>query len=71
MSMLTINADDHLFMNQFHTPDDEKRSIVVIPKGTCNDWLCCNHDQAKDFLVKIPIDEYTAAPKSKCTFQSR
>lgn len=64
MSMLTINADDHPFMKQFHAPDDEKRSIVVIPKGRRNDWLTCSHDQAKDFLVEMPVDEYTAAPKS-------
>lgn len=50
MSMLTINADMHPFMKQFHAPDDEKRSIVVIPKEHRNDWLICNHDQARDFL---------------------
>jgi len=63
MSMLKINADDHPFMKQFHAPNDEKRSIVVIPKGRHNDWLNCNHDQAKDFLVEMPIDEYTSEPK--------
>ena len=30
MTMLTINADDNPFMSQFHKPEDEKRSIVVI-----------------------------------------
>ena len=28
--MLTINADNHPFMSQFHKPEDEKRSIAVI-----------------------------------------
>ncbi len=37
MSMLTINADDHPFMKQFHKPNDEKRSIVVISKGRRKD----------------------------------
>jgi Uncharacterized conserved protein len=32
-SMLTINANQHPFMNQFHNPNDEKRSIIVIPKS--------------------------------------
>ena len=27
MTMLTINADNHPFMSQFHKPEDEKRSI--------------------------------------------
>lgn len=65
MSMLTINADMHPFMRQFHAPDDEKRSIVVIPKGHRKDWLTCNHVQARVFLVDMPPDEYTAAPKEQ------
>lgn len=63
--MLTINSDHHPFMKQFHAPDDEKRSIVVIPKVRRNNWLTCNHDQAKDFLIEFPLDEYTAAPKNE------
>lgn len=31
-SMLTINSDNHPFMKQFHAPDNEKRSIIVIPE---------------------------------------
>lgn len=65
MSMLTINADMHPFMKQFHAPDDEKRSIVVIPKGRRKDWLTCGHDQAREFLIDLPPDEYTAAPKGQ------
>lgn len=34
MSMLTINANDHPFINQFHAPDDGKRSIVVFQKAS-------------------------------------
>ena len=29
-TMLTINADQHPFMRQFHKPDDEKRSVVIL-----------------------------------------
>lgn len=47
-------------MNQFHAPDDEKRSIIVIPKGR----LTCDHDQAMGFLDDMPLSEYIAAPKS-------
>ena len=31
-SMLTINADDHPLMNQFHKPQDEKRMVVILPE---------------------------------------
>lgn len=50
MSLLTINADNHPFMSQFHKPDDEKRSIVVIPSEKQMDWLHCHHSQAHKFL---------------------
>lgn len=65
MSMLTINSDSHPFMNQFHAPEDEKRSIIVIPQERRNDWLNCSHDQAQDFFFEMPVDEFTAAPKSE------
>lgn len=49
MSLLTINADHHPLMKQFHKPDDEKRSVIVIPDNLRNDWLNCTHSEAKDF----------------------
>jgi putative SOS response-associated peptidase YedK len=36
-SMLTINADDHTFMRDYHKPDDEKRMVVILPAGLYND----------------------------------
>lgn len=50
ISMLTINADTHPFMSQFHAPNDEKRSIVVIPPEQRMDWLSCHFSQASAFL---------------------
>jgi hypothetical protein len=28
--MLTINADDHPFMRQYHKSEDEKRMVVIL-----------------------------------------
>lgn len=60
MSMLTINATNHPFMNQFHKPEDEKRSIIVIPEEYRNDWLNCKKDDADQFFFEMPIGEFTA-----------
>jgi putative SOS response-associated peptidase YedK len=49
-TMLTVNADQHPVMNQFHRPDDEKRTPVVIPKGLFMDWLSADHEQAMGML---------------------
>jgi len=31
MKTLTVNADDHPLMKRFHKPNDEKRSVVIVP----------------------------------------
>ena len=64
MSMLTINSDQHPFMNQFHSPEDEKRSIIVITKQLRKDWLQCNHEDTPAFFLDMPLGEFNAMPKS-------
>ncbi|AMO40495.1 DUF159 family protein [Acinetobacter sp. BEC1-S18-ESBL-01] len=65
MSLLTINADHHPFMKQFHKPDDEKRSVIVIPDNLRNDWLNCTHSEAKDFFLDMPANEFASMPKAE------
>ncbi|OTG67820.1 DUF159 family protein [Acinetobacter sp. ANC 4470] len=62
MSLLTINADQHPFMKQFHTPNHEKRSIIVIPEENRIDWLNCTPNEATQFFFEMK-DEYIATPK--------
>ena len=38
-SMLTVNADDHPVMRQFHKVGDEKRTPVIIAPEHYNRWL--------------------------------
>ena len=38
-TMLTINADEHPLMRQFHKPDDDKRMVVILPRGRWKEWL--------------------------------
>ena len=61
-SMLTINANQHPFMKQFHNPNDEKRSIIVIPEELRQDWLHCNHEEASEFFFEMR-DEFIAKPR--------
>lgn len=67
MSMLTINADNHPFMSQFHKPEDEKRSIIVIPDEYREDWLNCKKEDADQFFFEMPLGKFTADyfPKPK------
>ncbi len=47
-------------MSQFHKPEDEKRSIIVIPEEYRNDWLNCNKEKASQFFFEMPADEFQA-----------
>ena len=38
-TMLTINADAHPVMKQFHKPEDEKRTPLILATNQFNDWL--------------------------------
>ena len=60
-SMLTINADDHPLMNQFHKPQDEKRMVVILPEDRYHDWLHAQVDHAAGFLAQFPADVMVAS----------
>lgn len=38
-TMLTINAETHPFMRNFHKPEDEKRMVVVLNEDAYGAWL--------------------------------
>ena len=68
MTMLTINADDHPFMSQFHKPEDEKRSIVVIEPEHLKDWLNMTHESAYKLLLPMGagyVAEHRPKPKNR------
>ena len=64
--MLTINADNHPFMSQFHKPEDENRSIVVIEPEHLKDWLNMTHESAFELLKPMSagyVAEHRPKPK--------
>nr|WP_313100238.1 SOS response-associated peptidase family protein [Moraxella sp. CTOTU48717] len=66
MTMLTINAGNHPFMSQFHKPEDEKRSIVVIEPQHCQNWLNMHHEDAFELLKPMGagyVAEHRPKPK--------
>jgi putative SOS response-associated peptidase YedK len=60
--MITLNADKHTFMRQFHKPGDQKRSVVIVDNSNLNDWLTASHDQARQ-LIKLSPDNYLEVAK--------
>lgn len=58
-SMLTINADEHPLMSRFHAPDDEKRSVVVVPSADYRAWLGAESDEeARSYLKLMDPHEF-------------
>lgn len=51
LSMLTVNADAHPLMARFHKPGDEKRSLVIVPPTSWNDWLNADESTARSLLT--------------------
>lgn len=56
-TMLTINADNHELMRQFHKPTDEKRMVVILPEARYDDWLRAPAETSSDFLCLYPSDQ--------------
>jgi putative SOS response-associated peptidase YedK len=52
--MLTINADGHELMCQFHKPVDEKRMVVILPTDSYDAWLKAKPEQSMDFMRQYP-----------------
>lgn len=61
-TMLTINADNHPVMNQFHRSDAEKRMVVILPKASYKDWLTSSNHDAMKYLRQYPADRLITYP---------
>lgn len=62
-TMLTINADNHPLMNQYHRPGSEKRMVVILPQAQVHDWLKATAAESVDFLRPYPADRLVAEPR--------
>lgn len=59
-TMLTVNADDHPFMRQFHKPQDEKRMVVILPESDYAAWLAAPAEDSRAFLRQFPAEALVA-----------
>jgi putative SOS response-associated peptidase YedK len=64
-SMLTVNADEHPVMRQFHKPADEKRTPVILPPPSFDAWLSADTDQASELMTWATMPELRAMPSPR------
>lgn len=57
-TMLTINADTHPLMQNFHQATHEKRMVVVLAPKRYQDWLRAKPDQSMASLQPFPADAF-------------
>jgi len=63
-SMLTVNADKHPVMCQFHKPEDEKRTPVIIDPKLHDQWLSADTGMATELMTWAHMPELKARPAS-------
>jgi putative SOS response-associated peptidase YedK len=54
-TMLTINADDHLFMRDYHEQKKEKRMVVILQDEEYDAWLS-SPEESRFFLRQYPAE---------------
>lgn len=55
-TMLTVHADTHPFMRNFHKPGDEKRMIVILQDEDYDAWLTAPAEESRYFMRQYPAD---------------
>lgn len=61
-TMLTINADDHSLMRNFHKPEKEKRMVVILPSSSVEPWLQAEPERSQDFMRQYPAERLSSQP---------
>ncbi len=61
-TMLTINADSHPLMRQFHKTDDEKRMVVILNEADYDAWLTAGEVERQNFLAPFPAELLASEP---------
>ena len=59
-TMLTINADDHALMKNFHKAGEEKRMVVVLREEDYGAWLTAPAHRSMEFMRQYPAEMLTA-----------
>lgn len=71
-TQITVDATYHPLMSRFHKPGDEKRSLVILPRESYDDWLTCrNPEMARSMLTLFPADQMKAWHEPKGSSQKQ
>lgn len=60
-TMLTINADAHPFMKEYHQPNKEKRMVVILQEDDYGPWLSASLEESPGFIRQFPAEMMAVA----------
>lgn len=63
-SMLTVNADEHPLMRNYHRPTDEKRMVVILERNQIDAWLTASPKDSMSFMREYPSELLSASARS-------
>ncbi len=52
-------------LNRLHKPDDEKRSLYIVPPDEYDLWLGATPDEARAMLMLLPPERFAISPAPK------
>jgi len=55
-SMLTLNADHHALMKNFHKPGEEKRMVAILKEKDYSNWLRSTDDSCLQYIKPLEAD---------------
>lgn len=70
-TLLTINADAHPFMRNYHRPQDEKRMVVALQEDQYEHWLHASAETSMESLNPCAAEDLAAdvlAPTTQLAF---
>ena len=69
-TMLTLNADDHPLMREYHRIDpsrpadkQDKRMVAILPPAQYEEWLDAPPERSMEFIRQYPADRLVATPE--------
>ncbi len=66
-TMISLDANEHEMMKEFHEPRTDKRCVMIIPHERLDEWLSLQQAEISTFVQGFPVEEFECfyAPKSK------
>jgi len=58
---LTVNADEHPLMRNFHRQEDEKRMVVILEETDYDSWLDERNAEPRTLLKQFDPARLTAS----------